>query len=78
MQVVAEDDIVVARFRCTGTHRGDRQGLAPTGRTCVSASVLLHRHQRPHHHDVGTRGHLDPPAPLAGDDATLGELGSLS
>jgi predicted ester cyclase len=32
VELVAEDDTVVARFRCTGTHQGPWQGLQPTGR----------------------------------------------
>jgi len=32
VQLVAEDDTVVARFRCSGTHLGEWRGHAPTGR----------------------------------------------
>jgi predicted ester cyclase len=31
VQLVAEDDNVVARFRCSGTHLGEWQGSPPTG-----------------------------------------------
>lgn len=31
-QLIAEDDTVVARFACSGTHLGDWDGHAPTGR----------------------------------------------
>jgi predicted ester cyclase len=32
VQLVAESDTVVARFRCSGTHLGEWRGHAPTGR----------------------------------------------
>jgi predicted ester cyclase len=32
VQLVAEADTVVARFRCSGTHLGEWRGHAPTGR----------------------------------------------
>ncbi len=32
VQLVAEGDTVVARFRCSGTHRGEWLGHPPTGR----------------------------------------------
>jgi predicted ester cyclase len=32
VQVVAEDDTVVGRFACSGTHLGDWRGHPPTGR----------------------------------------------
>jgi predicted ester cyclase len=32
VQLVAEGDTVVARFRCSGTHLGEWRGHAPTGR----------------------------------------------
>ena len=32
VELIAEDDKVVARFKCSGTHRGEWQGHAPTGR----------------------------------------------
>jgi predicted ester cyclase len=32
VQLVAEDDTVVAHFRCSGTHRGEWLGIPPTGR----------------------------------------------
>lgn len=31
-QLIAEDDTVVARFACSGTHLGEWDGYAPTGR----------------------------------------------
>jgi predicted ester cyclase len=32
VNLVEEDDVIVARFRCSGTHLGDWLGIAPTGR----------------------------------------------
>jgi len=32
VELVAEDDTVVAHFKCSGTHRGEWLGAAPTGR----------------------------------------------
>jgi predicted ester cyclase len=32
VDVVAEGDKVVGRFKCSGTHRGEMMGIAPTGR----------------------------------------------
>jgi predicted ester cyclase len=32
VDVVAEEDKVVGRFKCSGTHRGELMGIAPTGR----------------------------------------------
>ena len=32
VDVVAEEDKVVGRFKCSGTHRGEMMGIAPTGR----------------------------------------------
>jgi len=32
VELVAEGDTVVAHFRCSGTHRGEWLGVAPTGR----------------------------------------------
>ena len=32
VQLVAEGDTVVGRFTCSGTHRGEWRGQAPTGR----------------------------------------------
>lgn len=32
VRLVAEGDVVVAHFKCSGTHEGEWQGRAPTGR----------------------------------------------
>ena len=43
IELLAEDATVVARFRCTGTHRGAWQGLEPTGRTMRIDEVYFFR-----------------------------------
>ena len=43
VELVAEGPTVVARFRCTGTHRGPWQGLQPTGRTMDIFEVYFFR-----------------------------------
>jgi predicted ester cyclase len=78
VEVIAGGDAVAVRFRCTGTHVGAWQGLAPTGRTMrVDEVQIFHlvdgRLDRVWAlEDTWTRMRQ-----LAGDDATLGELGSL-
>jgi predicted ester cyclase len=32
VDVVAEEEMVVGRFKCSGTHRGEMMGMPPTGR----------------------------------------------
>ena len=39
--VVAENDLVVCRFRQTGTHEGDLFGIAPTGREVDFGEMAL-------------------------------------
>jgi predicted ester cyclase len=43
VELVAEGQTVVARFRCTGTHQGPWQGLHPTGRTMRVDEVYFFR-----------------------------------
>jgi predicted ester cyclase len=43
VELVAEGSTVVARFRCTGTHRGPWQDLQPTGRTMSIDEVYFFR-----------------------------------
>lgn len=79
LEVVAEGDRVVARCRCTGTHQGAWQGLEPTGRTMRVDEVYFFRFRD----DVisstwGLEDTWTRMRQLAGGDATLGELGSLS
>lgn len=44
--MVAEDDLVVTRWRAVGTHRGELLGLVPTGRraTLMGTSVFRFDH----------------------------------
>ena len=79
VELVAEADTVVARFRCTGTHQGTWQGLAPTGRRMRIDEVYFFQFTDGRIsrlwglEDTWTRMHQ-----LQGHDARLGELGSLS
>jgi len=81
VELIAGDDggAVVARFRCTGTHLGDWQGLAATGRSMSVDEVHIFHiadgrlAQLWALEDTWTRMRQ-----LVGDDATLGDLGSLS
>src|SRR5256885_14729918 len=41
--VAAEGDLVVCRFRQTGTHKGDLFGIAPTGRSVDFGEIALCR-----------------------------------
>jgi predicted ester cyclase len=43
IELVAERDTIVARFRCTGTHHGPWQGLQPTGRAMAIDEVYFFR-----------------------------------
>jgi hypothetical protein len=79
VEIVAEDHTVVARFRCTGTHQGAWQGLAPTRRTMRVDEVYFFEitdgriNRMWGLEDTWTRLRH-----LRGDDAELGQLGSLS
>jgi predicted ester cyclase len=78
VEVVEDGDTVVVRYRCTGTHLGSWQGLDSTGRTMRVDEVHIYHldHGRIARvwalEDTWTRMRQ-----LAGDDATLGDLGSL-
>jgi predicted ester cyclase len=79
IELVGESSTVVARFRCTGTHRGEWQGLAPTGRSMRVEEVHFFRF----HDDrivamCGLEDTWTRMRQLAGADVTRGELGSLS
>lgn len=78
LETVSDGSTVVARMRCRGTHAGTWQGLAATGRTMRVDEVHFVRTAQGRItglwglEDTWTRWRQ-----LAGDDATLGELGSL-
>jgi hypothetical protein len=79
VQLVAEDDIVVARFRCRGTHTGAWEGLAPSGRTMKIDEVSFFRFAGDRIRSMwGLEDTWTRLRQLAGEDVTLGELGSLS
>jgi len=40
---IAEGDLVVSRFSMRGTHRGERQGMAPTGRPIAVLGAIIDR-----------------------------------
>jgi steroid delta-isomerase-like uncharacterized protein len=40
---IAEGDLVVTRWTATGTHRGDLQGIAPTGRQARISGIAIDR-----------------------------------
>ncbi|MEU6256124.1 ester cyclase [Streptomyces sp. NPDC047043] len=42
-ETIAQGDKVVARNTVTGTHRGEYQGLAPTGRTVTYNEIFIFR-----------------------------------
>jgi ketosteroid isomerase-like protein len=79
VELVAEADTVVARFRCEGTQTGDWLGLSATGRQMRIDEVYFFRIGNGRIarlwglEDTWTRRRQ-----LAGEDARLGELGSLS
>jgi hypothetical protein len=78
-ELVAERDTVVARFRCTGTHRGTWQGLAPTNKTMRVEEVYFFRFTD--QQITGMWGLEDTWTriqQLTGSDTSLGDLGSLS
>lgn len=79
IETVSNGNTVVARMRCTGTHHGDWQGLSPTGRSMRVDEVHFFRID--HDRVAGVWGLEDTWSrmrQLAGDAATLGELGSLT
>jgi predicted ester cyclase len=79
IETVTDGRTVVARMRCTGTHRGTWQGLEPTERTMRVDEVYFFRIANDR--IIGLWGLEDTwtrMRQLAGDDVALGELGSLS
>ena len=41
--ILAEGDKVVARWTCTGTHRGEFRGIAPTGKRVAFSGMNIYR-----------------------------------
>jgi len=76
VELVAEAERVVARFRCTGTQLGAWQGLAPTGRSMRIDEVYFFRIDDGRLASLwGLEDTWTRLRQLAGDDVTLGELG---
>jgi steroid delta-isomerase-like uncharacterized protein len=79
VQLVEERDTVVARFRCSGTQQTEWHGIAASGRSMEvdEVSFITIADGRISRmwglEDTWTRMRQ-----LAGDDATLGELGSFT
>ena len=46
VELVAENDIVVAHFKCSGTHRGEWLGVAATGRRFENVDEIYIFHVR--------------------------------
>jgi predicted ester cyclase len=46
VELVAEDDAVVGHFKCSGTHRGEWLGVAPTGRRFEDVDEIYIFHVR--------------------------------
>ena len=44
--IIAENDKVVVRWRLLGTHKGDYQGIAPTGRLVTLRGIAIYRVER--------------------------------
>jgi predicted ester cyclase len=79
VEAVTDGRTVVARMRCSGTHHGTWQGLAPTGRSMRIDEVFFFRVRDGRITGLwGLEDTWTRMRQLAGDDATLGELGSLS
>jgi hypothetical protein len=41
--IIAEGEIVMARWSCRGTHKGDLSGIAPTGKQITISGVTIAR-----------------------------------
>jgi predicted ester cyclase len=78
-EFVTDGHTVVARMHCTGTHRGEWQGLAPTGRRMKIDEIYFFRISDDRITGLwGLEDTWTRVRQLTGDDARLGELGSLS
>ena len=40
---IAEGETVTARWSCKGTHKGDLNGIAPTGKQCTISGISVAR-----------------------------------
>ena len=79
VELVAEGDTVVARFRCHGTHTGAWRGLPASGRAIQIDEVYFFRFSGDHISSLwGLEDTWTRTRQLAGENSTLGELGSLS
>jgi predicted ester cyclase len=77
-EFVTDGDTVVARMRCTGTHHGKWQGLAATGRRMSVDEVYFFRVAGDRITGLwGLEDTWTRMRQLAGNNRTLGELGSL-
>jgi predicted ester cyclase len=78
VELVEERDTVVARFRCTGTQATAWQGIAATGRSMDIDEVSFIRIRDGRIAGMwGLEDTWTRIRQLAGQDATLGDLGSL-
>jgi predicted ester cyclase len=79
VELVEEGETVVARFRCTGTQQAEWQGLKPRGGQMRIDEVYFFRVTADRLSGLwGLEDTWTRMRQLAGDDAALGELGSLS
>ena len=77
-EFVTDGHTVVARMHCTGTHQGEWQGLPPTGRRMKIDEVYFFRISDDRITGLwGLEDTWTRMRQLTGDDARLGELGSL-
>jgi SnoaL-like polyketide cyclase len=78
VELVEEGATVVARFRCTGTQRGAWLGITPRGGRMSIDEVYFFRISQDRLSGLwGLEDTWTRMQQLAGEDATLGELGSL-
>ena len=78
IELVAEGNTVVARFRCTGTQHGPWQGLQPTGRAMNIDEVYFFRVTNGRLARVwGLEDTWTRHQQLQGNPTTLGDHGSL-
>lgn len=79
LELVEEGSTVVARFRCTGTQRGEWHGIAPRGGRMRIDEVYFFRLSGDRISGLwGLEDTWTRIRQLAGEGASLGDLGSLS